>query len=288
MRTLPLVLSALLLAACHVSREPAPPPVVPDPGSILDLRTGQALSPGELVERLARAPRLIVGEQHDNADHHVLQLWLLRSLAQERPQGSLLLEMLNPDQQPGVDKVRREAAGQRLPDDLIKALAWQPGWDWGLYGPVVSYALKQPYPLLAANLDRQEIRRIYTQVPVLGGMHSNASSVTQALSAQIRESHCGLLPEAQVPAMLAVQQQRDRRMAERLLAAPIPAMLLAGAFHGRRDLGVPLHMADLDLRRPVVVLLLAERGSSVPAAAADYVWYTPPQPAKDYCAQLKP
>ncbi|SEB49803.1 Uncharacterized iron-regulated protein [Pseudomonas saponiphila] len=288
MRTLPLVLSALLLAACHVSREPAPPPVVQDPGSILDLRTGQALSPGELVERLARAPRLIVGEQHDNADHHVLQLWLLRSLAQERPQGSLLLEMLNPDQQPGVDKVKREAAGQRLPDDLIKALAWQPGWDWGLYGPVVSYALKQPYPLLAANLDRQEIRRIYTQVPVLGGRQSNASSVTQALSAQIRESHCGLLPEAQVPAMLAVQQQRDRRMAERLLAAPVPAMLLAGAFHGRRDLGVPLHMADLDLRRPVVVLLLAEHGSSVPAAAADYVWYTPPQPAKDYCAQLKP
>lgn len=288
MRTLPLVLSALLLAACHVSREPAPPPVVPDPGSILDLRTGQALSPGELVEHLARAPRLIVGEQHDNADHHVLQLWLLRSLAQERPQGSLLLEMLNPDQQPGVDKVKREAAGQRLPDDLIKALAWQPGWDWGLYGPVVSYALRQPYPLLAANLDRQEIRRIYTQVPVLGGMQSNASSVTLALSAQIRESHCGLLPETQVPAMLAVQQQRDRRMAERLLAAPVPAMLLAGAFHGRRDLGVPLHMADLDLRRPVVVLLLAEHGSSVPAAAADYVWYTPPQPAKDYCAQLKP
>lgn len=288
MRRLPLVLLALLLAACHGSPEPVPPPVVPDPGSILDLRTGQALSPEELVERLAQAPRLIVGEQHDNADHHVLQLWLLRSLAMERPQGSLLLEMLNPDQQLRVDEVKREAAGQRLPDDLIKALAWQPGWDWGLYGPVVGYALRQPYPLLAANLDRQEIRRVYTQAPVLGGMQSNALSVTQALSEQIRQSHCGLLPETQVPAMLAVQQQRDRRMAERLLAAPVPAMLLAGAFHARRDLGVPLHMADLDQSRPVVVLLLAERGSRVPAAAADYVWYTPPQPAKDYCAQLKP
>ena len=38
-----------------------------------------------------------------------LQLWLLQSLGQRRPQGSLLLEMLTPDQQPRVDEVRHAA-----------------------------------------------------------------------------------------------------------------------------------------------------------------------------------
>ncbi|MBS7559006.1 ChaN family lipoprotein [Pseudomonas idahonensis] len=287
MRALSLLL-ALLLAACHSMPETLPPPVAQEPGNIIDLHNGEALSPGELVERLAQAPRLIVGEQHDNADHHALQLWLLRSMSAERQQGSLLLEMLNPDQQSKVDEVKRSLDGRRLPDGLPATLAWQPGWDWSLYGPLVGYALKQPYPLLAANLDTQDVRRIYAQAPVLSGARSNARPVTQLLSAQIRESHCGLLPESQVPSMLAVQQQRDRRMAERLLAAPTPALLFAGSFHGRRDLGVPLHMADLDQGQEVVVLILAEQGSEVSPASADYVWYTPPQPPKDYCAQLKP
>ena len=72
-----------------------------------------------------------------------------------------------------------------------------------------------------------------------GGKRSTADAVREPLLEQIRESHCGMLPDSQMPAMLAVQQQRDRRMAERLLAAPAPAMLFAGAFHVRRDLGVP-------------------------------------------------
>jgi len=287
MRILPLLL-ALLLAACHSMPRILPPPVASAPGSIIDLRSAQALTPVELVGRLARAPRVIIGEQHDNPDHHALQLWLLRSMARERPQGSLLLEMLNPDQQPEVDGVKRSIDGGRLPDDLPGRLAWQSGWDWSLYGPLVGFALRQPYPLLAANLDRQEVRDIYARAPVLTGTRSNAPSVIEALAGQIRESHCGLLPESQVPAMRAVQQQRDRRMAEQLLAAPAPALLLAGAFHGRRDLGVPLHIADLDRTQEVVVLILAEQGHPVAAASADYVWYTPPQPAKDYCAQLRP
>jgi uncharacterized iron-regulated protein len=286
MRALPLLL-AMLLVACQSRPVILPPPVTPGPGGIIDLRTAQALTPAELVARLAREQRVIVGEQHDNADHHALQLWLLRSMAQVRPQGSLLLEMLNPDQQPRVDEVQRAVAGQRLPDNLPDALAWQAGWDWSLYGPLVSFALRQPYPLLAANLDRQELRAVYAKAPALVGERSKARSVTEALAAQIRDSHCGQLPESQVPAMLAVQQQRDRRMAERLLAAPAPALLLAGAFHGRRDLGVPLHLVDRDRKQKVAVLILAEQGHQVAATSADYVWYTPPQPAKDYCAQLR-
>jgi uncharacterized iron-regulated protein len=272
------LLIVLLLTGCqHV----AAPPVS---GEIRDLRSGQVLTAQELLTRLTKPQQLIIGEQHDNADHHAVQLWLLQALGEQRPQGSLLLEMLTPDQQPKVDQVRPPATP---PSDLPGALAWQDGWDWNLYGPIVRFALKQPYPLLAGNLDNSEIRAFYRQRRGLNGVRSNAASVKATLLEQISDSHCGLLPQSQMPSMLAVQQQRDRRMAERLMAAPTPALLLAGAWHARKDVGVPLHVLDLGAAQAPMVLMLAEQGAEVTAAMADYVWYTPATPAQDYCAQMR-
>ncbi|AZD10558.1 putative lipoprotein [Pseudomonas chlororaphis] len=282
-----LILSVLLLGACEGMPVMPELPVQAESGAIQDLRSGKLLTPEELVIRLAQAPRVIVGEQHDHPEHHALQLWLLRALTTQRAQGSLLLEMLTPDQQPRVDSLRQPKAAQGLPDDLPGALAWSPGWDWALYGPVVRYALLQPYPLLAANLDSSEVRDIYRQAPALSGERSNAALVRNELLQQVRDSHCGLLPESQMPAMLAVQQQRDRRMAERLLAAPTPALLFAGAFHARKDVGVPVHLRDLDASNGTVVLMLAQKGIQVSPHSADYVWYSARLPEKDYCAQMR-
>jgi len=289
-----LLLVAALLSACQASLPALPawqsPEGLqhPELGQIVELRTGVLLTPEQLLARLAAAPKVLVGERHDNPDHHALQLWLLRALAAQRPQGSLLLEMLTPDQQVKVDQVRASIAAGQAPQDMLDALAWQPGWAWSLYGPLVQHALRQPYPLLAANLERREIMQIYAQVPPLQGQASTAPPVREALLKQIRQSHCNLLPESQLPAMLAVQQQRDRRMAEALLAAPEPSLLFAGAFHIRRELGVPLHLQDLGAAKGVQVLILAEAGSQVAAEAADFVWYTPAQPEQDHCAKLRP
>lgn len=289
---------ALLLVLALLSACQAPLPALPvwqspqglahaELGRIIELRSGAVLTPAQLVERLASAPRVLVGERHDNPDHHALQLWLLRALAAQRPQGSLLLEMLNPDQQARVDQVRAALRAGQAPPDMLSALAWQRGWAWSLYGPLLQHALRQPYPLLAANLDRGEIMQIYTQVPQLEGQAATAEPVREALLEQIRQSHCNLLPASQLPAMLAVQQQRDRRMAETLLAAPVPSLLLAGAFHARSDLGVPLHLADLGAVSGTQVLLLAEVGSPVEVQAADYLWFTPAQPERDHCASFR-
>ncbi|CAM3924330.1 ChaN family lipoprotein [Ectopseudomonas alcaliphila] len=290
------LLSCLMLLAACQSRPmlPPPAPLAPlgrehaDLGRIVDLASGRTISPEQLLDRLAPAERVLVGEQHDNPDHHALQLWLLRELSRLRPQGSVSMEMLNPDQQNKVDQAQAAArAGQEITDPF-DTLAWQPGWDWSLYGPLVLHQLRQPYPLLAANLDRVDIMQIYRQRPTLQGKHSSASDVQERLLADIRESHCGLLPDSQLPAMLAVQQQRDRRMAETLLSAPQPSLLLAGAFHVRKDLGAPLHLADLGAHTGNVVLILAEVGRSVDASMADYVWFTAAQPEQDHCAKLRP
>ncbi len=283
-----------LLAACQSHEVASPPaPLAPQGrdsaqlGQIIDLASGAAISPAQLVEHLAAAPRVLVGEQHDNPDHHALQLWLSRELSARRAQGSVLMEMLNPNQQGKVEQAQVASRAGAFLDDPFATLAWQPNWDWSLYGPLVRHELAQPYPLLSANLDRSEIMQIYQQRPALAGSASTAPAVQSQLQDDIRESHCGLLPESQIPAMLAVQQQRDRRMAERLLAAPQPAMLLAGAFHVRKDLGVPLHLTDLGAGEGNLVLILAEVGKEPVAGSADYVWYTAANVPEDHCAQLR-
>ena len=291
MRTL-LVFVAIVLSGCQASLPPLPAWQSPeghehaDLGQIVDLRTGQRLSPQQLIEQLAPAPRVLVGEEHDNPDHHALQLWLLQALEAQRAQGSVLLEMLTPDQQGKVDALRARLSEGKPVADLPAALVWHKGWDWTQYGPIVQHALAQPYPLLAANLDRAQVRQIYRKRPALSGALSTAAMVQEPLLAQIGTSHCGKLPKSKLPAMLAVQQQRDRRMATALQAAPQPSLLFAGTFHVRRDLGVPLHLADLGDKAASRVLILAEVDRPVGAAAADYVWYTPAVPERDYCADF--
>ncbi|WP_323114941.1 ChaN family lipoprotein [Pseudomonas guariconensis] len=284
------ILLALVLSGCQAGLPDLPPWQASEGrdsmllGQIRDVASGERLTPEQLVAHLAPAPRVVVGEKHDNPDHHSLQLWLLQALEARRTQGSVLLEMLQPAQQPLIDALKGQTS---LPEDLPKALAWQDGWDWRLYGPIVREALHRQIPLLAANLSPEEMRQAYRDAPVLQGPRSNAPAVKAALLDQVRAGHCGLLPENQLPAMLAVQQQRDRRIAERLLAAPQPALLLTGSYHARSDLGVPLHLADLGAEGETKVLLLVEVGEKVEPGMADYVWYTAALPEQDYCAQLR-
>lgn len=127
---------------------------------IRDLNSGQLITARQLAERLATASHVLVGEQRNNPDHHALQLWLLQALSDRRPQGSLLLEMLTPSQQASVDEARASIAASNYPADLPQALQWRPEWDWHIYGPVLRFALAQPYPLLAAHPEPSDSSRL--------------------------------------------------------------------------------------------------------------------------------
>ena len=272
-----LLLVTLALSACSHSPVPAPDNRVANLGTIVDLHTGATLAPQQLLVRLAAAQRVIVGEKHDNPAHHRIEHWLVENLPRQRPQGSVLMEMLVPGQQAPVDAVKRALqAGEVLSSEQVKQrIAWQAGWDWALYGGVVMAAIQAPYPLLSANLSRDEIMAFYRHPQFPSGPRSTQPAVQQALADLIRQAHGGKIDAPRLNAMLAIQQQRDRRMAQRLLAAPAPALLIAGGYHAARDLGVPLHMQDLQPASMPLVLMLAEGDSQVDVRRADYLWRTP-------------
>jgi uncharacterized iron-regulated protein len=272
-----ILLAALALGACSQAPVSSPKNSLDNLGKITDLRSGESLSPEQLLSRLAAQPRVIVGEKHDNPYHHQIELWLVENLPQRRPQGSVLMEMINPSQQAKVSQVKQWLQGNpRVRDSRVAELIdWQPGWKWPLYGDLTMAAMRAPYPLWSANLDRDEIMAFYQQPVFPQGQLSVRPAVQKALEETIRTSHGGKIEPQQLHAMLAIQQQRDRRMAERLLAAPTPALLIAGGYHASKSVGVPLHVQDLQPTALPTVLMLAEPGVPVDKQVADYLWVTP-------------
>lgn len=246
-------------------------------GTIIDLHNGEKLTSQELLTRVAPQPRLIVGEKHDNAQHHLIEMWLIKNLPQQRPQGSVLLEMLTIDQQPRVDQLKKWLKDDPMVREgrIQTLINWQQGWPWEMYHGVVMQTLRTPYPLLVANLSREQVQSLYKNPQLPAGKISTAPQVQNAIRETIVTMHDGKIEPAQLKAMLAIQQQRDRFMAQQLLAAPAPAMLIAGGYHAAKTMGVPLHMQDLAPSSRPIVLMLAETGMNITLAQADYVWYVP-------------
>lgn len=279
LRTVLLLCSLLLLSACQQPvklQQATLSDAFVQKSRIVVMKNNRQITPAELADRLRQAPLLIVGEEHTRAEHHIIEQWLLERLTQLRPQGSVLLEMFSTGQQPLINEVKRAmAGGGYLREPRIRELLdWHDGWPWPLYRGLVLTALKGGYPLLAANLDPAQVSMIFRSGQLPAGEKSASNTVRDFLASSIAAVHGGGMSAGQLSGMLAVQQNRDRLMAQQLLQAPRPALLIAGGFHAAKDTGVPLHMQDLRGGTPAVLILAAE-GDTLTAAQADYVWYTP-------------
>lgn len=265
------IISLFFLTACQQAFETVSADQL---GKIYDLRTGQALTPNEFADKVAPAPRLLLGEQHDNLKHHQAHFWLLQQLQQKRPQGSVLMEMLSVDQQPLIAKLTPE---QTACDCLPAQLNWKKSWNWAFYGEIVKTVLQQRTPLVATNLTADEVQTLMLGAEPLNGNRSTAPQVQQAIAELITQSH-GFDDSASgqnqelIRKMVQVQQFRDRRMAEKVATSPTPSLLIAGNHHINRRLGVPLHLADLAPTLSTITVLFGDNPNRANADNADYYW----------------
>ncbi|MCS3431797.1 ChaN family lipoprotein [Klebsiella sp. BIGb0407] len=242
---------------------------------IIDLKTSEQITPRALLKAISDKPMVIVGEKHDNPSHHLIEQWLLEQLATLRPQGSVILEMITTDQQEAVKTI--EAGLKDNPyireRRIQELLAWNIGWPWPLYRTMIISSLQADYPVLAGNISEDKVTEFYKNRVRPEGQLSRQPAVIEKMSQLIIEMHDEPICCEQVASMLAVQQQRDRFMAQQLLKAPKPTLLIAGAFHAASNLGVPLHLQDLAPGQKPVVVMLGEKGMNITRAEADYIWY---------------
>ena len=279
-------------------------------GVIVDVSAQRRVSEAELSARVQRADIVVVGETHDNPDHHRLEGALVQAFATTHHAPAVVFEMLNREQQPVVD-----GSLATHPDDadaLAQAVAWDSsGWPaWSMYRPVFEASLASRGPILAAGLDRDMAMRIAHEgvaaldpalVQVFGLAAPLPAEVQGSMRHEMSEAHCGLLPESMLDSMVLVQRARDALLAERLhegVEGGQGALLIAGAGHVRRDQGVPAQLARAyGVSSLAIGLLQVNAGDTSPELYAagfearslpfDFVWFTPRANDVDHCAELR-
>lgn len=228
----------------------------------------------------AQAGVLIFGEAHDQPDQQRQVADEVRRLAAAQHLAAVVLEMAEaPRDTRGLPRNASEA-------DVQQALQWR-GWPWEAYAAVVMNAVRAGVPVLGGNLPREQMRAAMADAALDASL---PAAVREKLAHEVRDGHCGLMPDAQLPGMVRIQIARDRSLAEvtaqasRDAAAGQQVLLLAGAQHASRDRGVPLHLAAIDATLPLRVVLFGDPADSLVADERRVALRTP-QP--DPCEGLR-
>lgn len=230
---------------------------------------------------LPPADALLLGEQHDAPAHHAIERETVEALAARGRLAALALEMA----EEGNDTTHLPASATEA--QVQTALRWNDkAWPWADYGPAVMAAVRAGVPVVGANLPRARMKDAMADVSLDAQLNEAAR---EAQREAVRSGHCGLLPETQIGPMTRIQIARDRAMAQAVLKARQPGktvLLVAGAGHVLRPLGVPQHLPS-DFKVTSVRLLASAAVDADGARGYDATWRTPPLPEKDYCAGVK-
>jgi uncharacterized iron-regulated protein len=231
---------------------------------------------------LLPADALLLGEQHDAPDHQRIEREVVQVLAARQALAALALEM--------AEQGRSTAA---LPknaseDEVRAALQWNDkNWPWASYGPAVMTAVGAGAPVLGANLPRAQMRVAMDDRQLELRLKGPALKAQQQL---IRFGHCEALPESQITPMTRIQIARDIAMAQTVTGAVVPGktvLLLAGAGHVDRTLGVPQHLPSRLNAKSIGLIDETAQDAAETSARFNLAWPARPAPEKDYCAEFK-
>ncbi len=222
----------------------------------------------DILQTAEDAPVVILGEVHDNPNHHAAQAEIV---AHVQPK-AVVFEMLTEDQAGRVTADNR-ADEARLAADLDWAAS---GWpDFAMYHPMFTSA--PDARIYGAAVPRDAARQaMQTGIAESFGAQAADFGLTASLPAdqqQAREAlqqaaHCNAMPEEMLPVMVDLQRLRDAVLARETLRALDqtggPVVVITGNGHARRDWGVPAYLANLRPDLKVVSIGQQEDGQGAP------------------------
>jgi uncharacterized iron-regulated protein len=246
----------------------------PAPGQWMVPETGEAtVQPADQVfARLARQQVVLLGESHDNTEHHWWQLHTLAGLHALRPQMVLGLEMFPRRLQPVLDQW---VAGQLSDEEFLIRSEWFSVWGYEpqQYMPIFQFARIHRIPMVALNINRSLVSKVgeegWAAIPV-----AEREGVTDAAPAQpeylelLHESYLDHQPgsrgksaERERPTAADLADPKFRRFVESMLVwdramaqgiaerlhGPNPPLVvgLMGSGHLRNGYGIPYQLRGL-------------------------------------------
>lgn len=278
-------------------------------GKIWSVRDERFIKPQMLGEAVREARFVLIGEVHDNRDHHRLQAWLIEKAASGR-KPAVVMEMIALDKTPAL-RAYLATPGANA-EGLGSALDWAArGWpEWKMYQPIARTALRLKLQIHAGDIDRPTLKSVGKKG--LGALETKRRSMLlldkplreplqNALLDELYGSHCELIPRNAMRPMLNVQRLRDAVLADSLINAARGegAILITGNGHVRTDRAVPWYVSRRAPQARILTVMLLEvemsaktPGDLIPTGpggipAVGYVWFTPRAKRKDPCEALR-
>lgn len=246
------------------------------------------------VARARDAQIVVLGEIHDNPEHHRIQADIVARLAP----AALVLEMIPQADEDAVNALREEGAGR---DEIAVALDWAgSGWpDFDYYAAILEAAPEAQ--IFGAGQPSEDVRRAMVEgaAKVFGAdaatygldlpLDPEEQRAREALQA---EAHCNALPADLLPGMVEAQRFRDAGLADsaiwaRTMTGDGQVVVIAGSGHADTHRGIP---AALAIAAPDISVLSLGQFERTPSNADSYdeVLLAPPPERDDPCEDLMP
>lgn len=286
-------------------------------GKIYMPKTKKFVAPMEYLRTLTWPRFVLLGEIHDNPDHHTLQGLAIRHLGEGRP--AVVFEQFQTSLQPIIDAYQTglaatdKAAGEDPVERLFLVTGWaQSGWpDADIFRPLIEGVLARQARIIAGNPPRARVRK--TARGGLDALSSDAqrrlrldtplaADLEDSLLSELEASHCGLMPKSAFGNMAIAQRFRDGHMARAMVDAATvregPVALVAGNGHVQLDRGVPWYIERMIADRQARPLLAVGHvevieGKTQPTDYAEalgrfsLVIFTPRAARKDPCVEMR-
>jgi len=234
----------------------------------------QRLASRELFARAAARSVVLLGETHDNAEHHRWELQTIAALHALHPDMVLALEMFPRRVQRPLD---RWVAGELTQDEFLTAAEWRAVWQFDpqLYLPMFHFARMNRVPMVAVNVESALTRAVakdgFDAVPeekregVTRPAPATDAYIETLLDAYSRHAHAGQ-GDAKVdrndPAFKRFVESQlvwDRAMAQGIAGALArsPSALVVGVMgsgHLVNGFGVVHQLRDLNVSKTMVLL----------------------------------
>ncbi len=242
------------------------------------------LIPQDVLDDMRLADVVILGEIHDNPQHHLVQA---EAVGEIEP-SAVVWEMVTEE---GAQRLAQKAATN--PDELSRILRWaESGWPpLSMYYPVFQaanvpvYGAMVPRAAARAAMERGAATALGADAARYGLTVPLSAEEQSAREAEQLAAHCDALPAEALPQMVAIQRLRDAVLARAILKAADetggPIAVITGNGHARKDRGIPTFLSRL--RPGLRVFVLGQSEDGIVDGEFDAVIDSPAAEREDPC-----
>lgn len=295
--------------------------------TIWNIESRKVVEQEELIEHFLGAEVIYLGEKHDNARQHEIQLQVLEALISKGKRPSIGFEFFTTGEtsllmdftQPSAPIMNMKPNDHNPESVLRQALGWdhRSNEEWSYYFKLIELARKNQLPTfatdipwgLSSRITRVGVENLHpTELSLLVDTGLNDSDYEELMLEEFTNAHCGYRNEEMFRRMYQAWIARNDAMAQSIVntleANPQnPVVMIVGFGHLRHSMGIPERVAYLRPETKQInfaMMEISQEPSSLESYLPefeingrtfrqdfDYLWFTPRQEMEDPCKAFR-